>query len=344
MARSGLSKLFDAVYRKPDELDLRLVLADALLDENDPRGEFISLQVRRLQDGSRPTRREQALSKANGTKWLGRLGPYLKQPVFEGGFVTSAMLGAPLKRADTAWPEWSTLTSLTIGRRVNAALLGALTSLRSVEQLSFDEFLTLARGSLPWSSVSLHCEPFGSDLKALSGAHVPALTTLSLSFPNTAFPPFEDLEPLLKSKLFSRLREVTLCVDSEEGLERLLQQTARSRLTSLRCHVEDKSRTVTVAFASKRLDVPADLSEVQVPKGFELVVGGLSKTAKKAQRVFDEFQLIQELRRVEEWDLVWRIQEKQPMTKKVQKLVAALRSGECTVDGIDAWRRAQGRA
>lgn len=66
-----------------------------------------------------------------------------------------------------------------------------------------------------------------------------------------------------------------------------------------------------------------------------------TKTAKKTQRVFDEFQLIQELRRVEEWDLVWRIQEKQPMTKKVQKLVAALRSGECTADGIDAWRRAQ---
>lgn len=340
MERSELSKLLDAVYRKPDRLDLRLVLADALLDEGDSRGEFISLQVRRLQQGGRPTRREQSLSKTNGAKWLGRLGPYLKKPVFEGGFVTSATLVAPLKRADTAWPEWSTLTSLTIGRRVNVALLGALPSLRRVEQLSFDELLPLARASLPWTSVSLQCEPFATDLKALGGAHLPALTTLSLSFPASAFPPFEDLEPLLKSKLFTRLREVTLCVDSEEGLARLLQQTARSRLTSLRCHVEDRGRTVSVEFDSKRIEVPAELSEVHAPKGFELVVSGLSKTAKKTQRVFDELQLILELRRVEEWDLVWRIQEKQPMTKKMQKLVAALRSGECTVDGIEAWRKA----
>lgn len=145
MAHSRPSKLLAAVYRKPDDLDLRRVLADALLDDGDPRGEFISLQVRRLQDGSRPTRREQALAKANGAKWLGRLGPYLKQPVFEGGFVTSAMLVAPLERADTAWPEWSTLTALTIGRRVSAGLLHELPSLRRVEQLSFDELLTLTR-------------------------------------------------------------------------------------------------------------------------------------------------------------------------------------------------------
>ncbi len=340
MGHSKSSKLRAAVYRKPEDLDLRLVLADALLEEGDPRGEFISLQVKRLQDGGRPTRREQALSKANGATWLGSLGPYLKQPVFEGGFVTSATLVAPLKRADTAWPEWSTLTALTIGRRVSAALLSELPSLRRVHQLLFDELLTLARASLPWTSVSLQCEPFATDLKALDGARLPALTTLSLSFPDTAFPPFEDLEPLLKSKLFTRLREVTLCVDSEESLERLLQQTARSRLTSLRCQVEDKGRTVSVDFPSKRIEVPSELSEVRAPKGFEVVVGGLSKTAAKAQRVWGEFELLQELKRVEEWDLVWRIQQKQPMTKKVQKLVAALRSGECTVDGIEAWRKA----
>lgn len=340
MANSRPSTLLAAVYRKPDDPDLRLVLADALLDDGDPRGEFIALQVRRLKDGSRPTRREQALSKSNGAKWLGRLGVYLKQPAFEGGFVTSATLVTPLKRADTAWPEWSTLTALTIGRRVSAALLNELPSLRRVEQLSFDEFLSLARASLPWTSVALQCEPFVSDLEALGGAQVPALTTLSLSFPNTGFPPFEDFEPLLKSKLFTRLREVTVCVDSQESLERLLQQTARSRLTSLRCHVEDKGRTATVDFASKRIELAADLSEVHPPKGFEVVVGGLSKTAKKAQAAFDEFHLLKELERVEEWDLVWRIQWKQPMTKMEQKLVAALRSGACTVDGIEAWRQA----
>jgi uncharacterized protein (TIGR02996 family) len=43
-----LASLFSAVVATPDDDAPRLVLADALEERGDPRGRFISLQVRRV--------------------------------------------------------------------------------------------------------------------------------------------------------------------------------------------------------------------------------------------------------------------------------------------------------
>jgi uncharacterized protein (TIGR02996 family) len=75
--------LENAVAADPDDRGAHAAYADALMEQGDPRGEFISVQLA-LEDASRPTperkklqKREQALIEEHGRAWLGELAPYL---------------------------------------------------------------------------------------------------------------------------------------------------------------------------------------------------------------------------------------------------------------------------
>ncbi len=81
--------LFEAVYAAPADDAPRLVLADALLELNDPRGEFISLQCRRDGLGRAEKKRVAELLTAHRTEWCDALAEVISSgasTVFRRGF------------------------------------------------------------------------------------------------------------------------------------------------------------------------------------------------------------------------------------------------------------------
>jgi uncharacterized protein (TIGR02996 family) len=94
IARTTAEALFGAVYAEPEDASLRSILADALNELDDPRGEFIQLQ---LQPASkRVTRRQRALTKLHGANWAGPLDRVLLKGgrVWRQGFLTAGRLRA----------------------------------------------------------------------------------------------------------------------------------------------------------------------------------------------------------------------------------------------------------
>jgi uncharacterized protein (TIGR02996 family) len=65
-----IQAMFDAVYAAPSDRQRREVLADALLEEGQPRGEFIALQ---LDGSSRARKRALKLLDRHRAEWLGAL-------------------------------------------------------------------------------------------------------------------------------------------------------------------------------------------------------------------------------------------------------------------------------
>lgn len=99
--------LFAHVYEDPFDLSRRHVLADALQELSEPRGEFIALQL-----GRRDEKRQRALLKAHRKEWLGPFAAYAADARFEDGFVTELELRS-LKPAQfsalSAMREWATV-------------------------------------------------------------------------------------------------------------------------------------------------------------------------------------------------------------------------------------------
>jgi uncharacterized protein (TIGR02996 family) len=110
------AQLLRAVFDNPHDDGLRLVLADALTEAGDPRGELITLQLGRL--GGRGTRkskaRERALIREHVATWIGGLSriTYKRSLRFHRGFLVSCAL-KPMKAAralaEADHPEWATV-------------------------------------------------------------------------------------------------------------------------------------------------------------------------------------------------------------------------------------------
>lgn len=117
-AHDPIAALFAAVYQDPDDDHARSVLADALLEREDPRGELIRLQ---LQPKLSPAqqRRVTALVEAHGKRWLGALAPFAspKWLVFERGFPKAVSVVRPSKRSPAfpvGAPEAATIEELVV--------------------------------------------------------------------------------------------------------------------------------------------------------------------------------------------------------------------------------------
>jgi uncharacterized protein (TIGR02996 family) len=107
-------ELFAAVYDDPSDDSRRAVLADALVERGDPRGEFIALQLdakhRGLTNDER--RREQVLLGKHERAWRGELDGVLGDAGWwSRGFIAGAQIkrGAVLDRHVVASPLWSTV-------------------------------------------------------------------------------------------------------------------------------------------------------------------------------------------------------------------------------------------
>jgi uncharacterized protein (TIGR02996 family) len=89
-----------AILEEPDNDDVRLIYADWLQEQGDPRGEFIHLQVRRARrPAGEPvpeaeSKREQQLREDHQREWVGELHGIVARCDFERGFVASVALTA----------------------------------------------------------------------------------------------------------------------------------------------------------------------------------------------------------------------------------------------------------
>jgi uncharacterized protein (TIGR02996 family) len=159
-----------AIAEQPDDDAPRLVYADWLQEQGDPRGEFIALQFRRLREGSLPEKdeaREAALLSKHRRDWLGPLYRVLQtqwaECRFTRGFLSVARLcpNTALADAVTATTVWSTVEDLFVAPRpfsyaklFESPTFGALRSLRAA---SDDVVTTLLQSGAAPKLESLEC-------------------------------------------------------------------------------------------------------------------------------------------------------------------------------------------
>lgn len=104
--------LLRAIHSRPKDDAPRRVYADWLLEREDPRGEFINLQLASPSD----PKRENKLIKAHGKTWL---GPFqlklLRKPVFARGFVAGGVVMSEALPSALDLEEWATVDDLDYG-------------------------------------------------------------------------------------------------------------------------------------------------------------------------------------------------------------------------------------
>jgi uncharacterized protein (TIGR02996 family) len=136
--RIALDALERAVREDPDDDAARAVLADALLEAGDPRGEFIAIQLRPERTDEQRAR-EKALLARHAKTWLGPLARVLVGYRFERGFLAAATIDRkkPKLVAElVGHPAWETVTELAGSARI--ALDPSLRVLRVLELSSAD--------------------------------------------------------------------------------------------------------------------------------------------------------------------------------------------------------------
>jgi len=132
-----LDQLLAAVYADPASDEPRQIYADALAERDDPRGEFITLQLRLASaPDAALKKREKELLDAHGAQWLGPLAQFVKFPVFERGFLAEARIEYRLperKQHLAGLPIWSTVRTFH-----GPAAIGLHPVMKSLRELGFD--------------------------------------------------------------------------------------------------------------------------------------------------------------------------------------------------------------
>jgi uncharacterized protein (TIGR02996 family) len=126
----------EKIYADPADDALRQVYADWLVEQGNPRGEFINLQFQRLRDGKGKPGRERTLLDEHWREWLDGVQFQKKELLFERGFVESGSLNGVLP----ASPAWATVKSVIvespwtppIGELLSSPLLRSLETVRGV--------------------------------------------------------------------------------------------------------------------------------------------------------------------------------------------------------------------
>jgi uncharacterized protein (TIGR02996 family) len=127
-----LQQLFQAVYDAPQDSSRREVLADALLEQGEARGEFISLQ---LDGASRSRKRAAKLLKRHRQAFLGPLADTVVPGTdeWQGGFLIGA--AATLSGARVEERAWSTVERLVVVLGPKPPLELASAHFRSLRQI-----------------------------------------------------------------------------------------------------------------------------------------------------------------------------------------------------------------
>jgi uncharacterized protein (TIGR02996 family) len=138
------------VYAAPHDDGPRAVLADALIEANDPRGELIVLQLARHRGRRTNAKREAMLLRHGGRDWDGGI-------VGDGGHVQAFARGFPVaawsgKRGFAA-PGWATIEALSLGGFDRFAGAPVLRALRYLHGLRGEDLATAELGELDFVSV-----------------------------------------------------------------------------------------------------------------------------------------------------------------------------------------------
>jgi uncharacterized protein (TIGR02996 family) len=170
------ASLLAAVYAAPVDDAPRAVLADLLQEKNDPRGEFIALQLANDPKASK-------LVKAHGKTWLGALGPVLTADVeFRRGFPA---VGRTKFRhqADAekfgALPAWATFeelewpSTMTRGQEPFCGFIGP--AFRHLKVARGPHLPSLLAAKAPWALESLEVRVSDSAELSALGAALPVL-------------------------------------------------------------------------------------------------------------------------------------------------------------------------
>jgi uncharacterized protein (TIGR02996 family) len=189
--------LLHAVCADPDNLTLRLIYADFLEDQGDPRAEFIRVQCELAgldEDDDRRTpleERELALLNKHGSAWVNQLELAYKPCAFRRGFVESLTMNAGEFLA-------------------NAERLFRLTPLRQVSLISTaSDLATLAASPVLARLSRLHLGPVGdTDVATLcTSSHLANLQSLTLSGHQLGL---DGVRALLECPSLAGLRELGL--------------------------------------------------------------------------------------------------------------------------------------
>lgn len=117
-------ELREDVWADPESDAPRMVYADYLLQQGDPLGELIALQLDRARTGARPSEREAELAQALPRHRAAEpLGPALGLYSLERGFVATAMPSPRLTAEAAVHPAWSTVTRLELDGNSDPRLL-----------------------------------------------------------------------------------------------------------------------------------------------------------------------------------------------------------------------------
>ena len=179
VAKDRAEALLQEVYAAPGDDDLRMVLADALTEIGDDRGELIVIQMREAHGAklSREMRRRQReLLTMYGRTWLGPIEPALQKSelAYRRGFPVKGRVQeyqVPDLEVVLARPEWTTFEELDVSRlgKPGALVLRRdMTQLRRVFGMNAEVFecehelpivtLSLRVDGLPWrQSVMARC-------------------------------------------------------------------------------------------------------------------------------------------------------------------------------------------
>ena len=224
-AAETLDALLAQSLAAPDDLDARLVLADALSEAGDPRGELIRVQVARESNPKdrKLAKLEKQLLKDHRDALLGTLETVVLKSslVFARGFVEECtvqpQIHAPVLEAIGADPQLATIRKAK--GPPGFVLLPGLTSLREVEVINVHrqtagEVLRCAR-PLPWTSLRIGLE--AGDPALLDGCNcLPALTELHLET--------DALDRALGTELVARVPRLGLTNPSVEHLDAVLDR------------------------------------------------------------------------------------------------------------------------
>ncbi|HEU0030455.1 MAG TPA: TIGR02996 domain-containing protein [Kofleriaceae bacterium] len=224
--RSSAAALYAAVYARPDDDQRRSVLADALQELGDPRGELIALQLVRGRD-DKPSRRERALLKQHARAWLGEIAPIVvpKSVAFERGFLAKCAVtarGIASAASLTSRPEWATVEELDVERwdaHQIQALANAMPVLRVLRGIQWG-YMIPSHARLEVAGVRFLD---AKDVPRMLALEVPALRELAVEW---CYAEIASFEPLFASALGSRLRSLCLeGVKDDNWIPRLAAST-----------------------------------------------------------------------------------------------------------------------
>lgn len=177
-----LAELLAAVYAAPYEDGPRSVLADWLLEQGDPIGELIALQLKKSDH-----RTVSDVIAQHGRRWIGRIEPVIAPggAVFRRGFLAEAELFFGSQQDVASYgsdPRWGTVERIHFLSGSAQALHPSMRALRAVSGIEDDALAEIATSASPWpiQDLALQLEERRSFAAIGSSTAFPALRRLEI--------------------------------------------------------------------------------------------------------------------------------------------------------------------